>query len=390
MEQTIVNEVVEVPQNGSVPAVRPPTNSGAGGEAAKARGVCVTLPANNRPQKMFSDSPLDFLPSIKNSSLTWINFGVKDMEKDAPLLATTFGFSESLVPTLLKGYYSNFEDRDHELGLMVPAVRVIKLELVCYSLLVLVRKGLILTIHTEEVMRIVNFSRYADAFIRKLPESMPAEDKLSLMLVRILDENNSRNFEQLREIEDQADWLAESLLNTKVDRNNLGRNIYELKHTLIVYLNTLWRSLDVLNSIRYGDAALITDNPKVLAKVNMLVEDVNQQISLSEHMSDVMASGLEVLQSIYNNQLQILNNRMALAMTWLTILGTAVLVPNTLATIGGMLSLQGSMLWWYIGVIIIATVFATFLAYWWVTQKVSVPVRADEWSPAKESKHKAK
>lgn len=38
------------------------------------------------------------------------------------------------------------------------------------------------------------------------------------------------------------------------------------------------------------------------------------------------------MQSIYNNQLQSLNNRFALVTAYLTVLGTAFLVPNTIAT----------------------------------------------------------
>ena len=170
----------------------------------------------------------------------------------------------------------------------------------------------------------------------------------------------------------------------------LGRSIYEMKHALITYLNTLWRTLDVLNNLRYGDADVISDNPKVLAKVNLLVVDVTQQISLSEHMSEVLASGLEVLQSIYNNQLQVLNNRMALAMTWLTILGTAVLVPNTLATIGGLVTMEGPMLVWFLLMIAISTVAATALAWWWVSNKVYLPTRADQWIPPKQAKERRK
>jgi magnesium transporter len=174
----------------------------------------------------------------------------------------------------------------------------------------------------------------------------------------------------------------------KAERSMLGKSIYEMKHTLIVYLNTLWRTLDVLNNLRYGDADVITDNPKVLAKVNLLVVDVTQQISLSEHMSEVLASGLEVLQSIYNNQLQVLNNRMALAMTWLTILGTAVLVPNTLATIGGLLPLEGSSLTWFLYVILFSTLASTALAWWWVSKKIYLPTRADEFVPVNERRHR--
>jgi magnesium transporter len=93
-------------------------------------------------------------------------------------------------------------------------------------------------------------------------------------------------------------------------------------------------------------------------------------------MSEVLASGLEVLQSLYNNQLQTLNNRMALTMTWLTILGTAVLVPNTLATvIGSMLGMDSETLVWYSAVLILSTLNATYLAYWWVRRWVRLPGR---------------
>ena len=94
----------------------------------------------------------------------------------------------------------------------------------------------------------------------------------------------------------------------------------------------------------------------------------------------MLASGLEVLQSLYNNQLQILNNRMSLTMTWLTILGTAVLVPNTLATIFGFaLNVDINTLIWTLGVITIATVNSTLLAYWWVKKRVNLPKKADEY-----------
>jgi magnesium transporter len=104
------------------------------------------------------------------------------------------------------------------------------------------------------------------------------------------------------------------------------------------------------------------------------VEDVNRQISLAEHMSEVLASGLEVMQALYNNQLQILNNRMALTMTWLTILGTAVLVPNTLATIFGFVFNVGTNeLIWTLSVMTMATVGSTYLAYWWVMRWIHLP-----------------
>ncbi len=343
-------------------------------KASFPKAVCVSLPHEGKPVRILGDSPSEFISTLQNSMIAWVNFPVRDLEKDGSAIATMLGFSASLVPEMLKGYHSSFEDRETEIGIMVPAVKIIGLDLQSHPLLILVRKDLIVTIHSEEIVRLVQFARYADTFMRKLPASMPLRDRLTMLLVRILDENNSRNFEYLREIEEQGDHMSQLLLDTTKARLEIGKQIYDLKHTLISYLNTLWRTLDVLHSLRYGDAALISDSPKMLTHVGLLVEDVNRQISLSEHMSEVLASGLEVLQALYNNQLQVLNNRMALTMTWLTILGTAVLVPNTLATIfGSLVGLDTQTLTWYLVILTVTTVEATYLAYWWVKKKVHLP-----------------
>ena len=338
------------------------------------RAVCVAIPHAGKPVRILGNSPTEFISTLQNSTLAWINFTVCDIAKDGAEIATLLGFSASLVPEVIKGYHASFVDNETELGIMVPAVMISKLDLRSYPLIILVRKDLIVTIHSEEVVRLVQFSRYADVYMRKLPESMPLGDRLTSMLVRILDENNSRNFEYLREIEEEGDQMSELLLDPKTPRIEVGRQIYDLKHTLITYLNTLWRTLDVLHNLRYGDAQLVSDNPKMLAQIGLMVEDVNRQISLSEHMSQVLASGLEVMQALYNNQLQILNNRMALTITWLTILGTAVLVPNTLATIFGyVFNLDWRLQIWTLSVMFVATGLATYLAYWWVTRKVRLP-----------------
>ncbi len=338
------------------------------------KAVCVALAPGQKPVKVYGESLSEFREVVQSCNVAWINFAVADLEKDGTEIAAKLGFSDTMVSSLLKGFYSNYEDREVELGLMIPAVRIHGLEIKSYNLIVLIRKNLILTMHNEVVTRFIQFSRYADTYLRKLPDNMAPEDKLTNMLVRILDENNNRNFEQLREIQDQGDKMSEILSDPKAPRERIGRNIYEMKHALIEYLNSMWRTNDVLNSLRYGDADVITDNPKILTKIGLLIEDVNRQISLAEHMSDVLASGLEVLQTIYNNQLQTLNNRMTLAVAWLTILGTALLVPNTIATYFGSINgLDPKVFLWYTIVIVLATINATVLAWWWVGKKVIMP-----------------
>ena len=141
---------------------------------------------------------------------------------------------------------------------------------------------------------------------------MKDEDKLTVLLSRILEANNDSNFRHLRIIEEFGDELNKALIDLNVDKSTLGPKIYEMKHALIVYLNALWESVDVLQAIRYGDAELLTDDPKLVNLFAAMVEQVKHQIGLSEHMSEVLASGIEATQAIYNNQLAIANNQLTM------------------------------------------------------------------------------
>ncbi len=341
---------------------------------------CMALPVSGgKPLKMTGSNPHEFIQFLKESSVAWLNFPVKDMKKDAEIIAISLGFSSTLVPTLLSSYLSAYEDRETELGLMLPAVTVKKFDVLISPILILIRKDMILTLHEDNVNRLVRLSRYADAFMRKIKPTLILEDKITIILTRIIDENINRNFDHLREIEAQGDELSKILTDTTTPRGLIGPEIYNMKHALISYMDTLWATLDVVNSLRHGDAELISDSPKLLARVGILADDVNRHIALSEHMSDVLASGLEVLQSIYNNQLQILNNRLALVMTWLTILGTAVLVPNTLATVfsNPAFDMKPEDKGWYSILLIGSTIVSTYAAYWWIKRKGLFPLRVD-------------
>jgi magnesium transporter len=338
---------------------------------------CVALSSLNQPVKLYSDNPVDFLVTINDAKISWVNCTVEDIEKNGAEIVKTLGFGQDLFQSLLVDSPSVYEDEDLELGMKIPIIRVFNLEVRTYPLLILIKRNLILTVHTQEVVRLKKFARYAETFMRKIPSDAPWQDKITMVLYRILSENNERNFDGLRAIEEEADVISKDLMEPTTPRQKLGAEIYRMKHALILYLNDLWNILDVLHSLRYGDAEIITDDPTLLARLDSLVMDIRGQISLSEHMSEVLASGLEVLQSIYNNQLQILNNRMALVITWLTILGTAVLVPNTLATIfsNPAYGLGPSDIWWYSALMVVSTLVATWLAYLFV--KTWMPKRVD-------------
>ena len=344
-----------------------------------ARTFMVALRPNQPPLKLQAEDPGDFVPHLKTTSLAWVNCRVRDLEKDAAGVAASLGFSSGIVESLLSNRYAGYEDRETELGMMLPAIRVEKLTVNAYKYLLLMKDGIIFTVHGEEVVRLARFARYAEVIMRKIPVNIPMKDKLSLMLERILDENNERNFDGIRTIEEDSDEVGKMLSDPNTPMVKLSPIIYEMKHALISYLNLLWETQNVIHALRYGDAELITDNPDILEKLEVLSEDVTRHIQLGENLSEVLASGLEVLQGIYNNQLQIINNRMALVLTWMTILGTAFLVPNTIATAMGSSAydLQPKDVWWYTTMLLVATVLATMISWWFLKWKGLLPKKVD-------------
>jgi magnesium transporter len=327
--------------------------------------VCVTIPPPPfKVSKVTAEDAADLMAIVEQSNLSWLNYIADNPENEVVPLALRFGFSEQLARELVSQSYDAYEDNEYELGLVLPAIRIQGLDVNIHPIYVFVKDNLILTIHDRSVTRLVQFSRYADTWITKLPGVMPTLDKLTLMIARIIEVNNSRNFEELRIIEEKADDISESLLDPTIHFMETGRYIFGVKHCLILYLAALWRSLDLLNRLRHGDAELISDNPKALQRLNILTLDLTKHISLTEHTSDVLISGTTVLQTLYNNQLLKINNRMMLVMTWMTIIGTAVLVPNTIATIMAyLITIPPEHLWWTSITMVTTTVVATVVVY---------------------------
>jgi len=350
------------------------------GEAEKVQknAFYVSLSKDGVTTKEESDNVSQIVGRLSEDALEWMDFSVETIHEDSFFIATSLKFSLQLVASVLSERYSSYEDLDTELGLMLPAVRVDQFDVKVYPLLILIRKNLILTIHPKEVVRLQKIYRYADIFMKKIRQDLPWNDKLTILLTRIIDENNQKNFNGLRMIEEEGDELGKYMVEPKAPRTQIGNDIYKMKHALITYLNTLWASWDVINSLRYGDAETITDNQKLLQRVGILGDDINRQIALSEHMSEVLASGLEVLQTIYNNQLQMLNNRLAFIATWLAVLATAGLVPNTLATIFGIGKINDLISWpWIITILVISTIFSTYLMYLLFKKKDWLPSRSE-------------
>jgi len=403
---------------------------------------CFTLTSGGTQSKR-SRNFEDFLPLIEQASIAWVDVKLDDFEKEAVETGVKFGFSELLIKQLLTRlgdgtrFQGGYEDYDTEMGLLLPAISAKSFDITINPVLVLLKKNLITTIRSNKTHVYRNLHRYAEAFLRRLPRDLKKTDLLTLLLIRLLDENNERNFEQLQEIDKWSEGLTRDLKDESIVRSAVGDQIYQIKLTLVRYLSCLWGTSDTLNSLRYGDADLVSDDPQVLDKISLLIREVRDQLSLAEHLSDVLASGLECLQSIHNNQLQernnllqdrnnvlqgknnkladlnnklqeknnllqeknnkmqeysnrltllnnrltVLNNRITLLAGFLAILSAGFIVPNTIATVMSQTNIflfSPADMGWYLALIVGSTIFTTMLVWLWVKKKGLLPKTAEE------------
>jgi magnesium transporter len=367
-------------------------------EVMQKRWFCMGLEASGKTFRQDAESATNFLDIVNKSKVAWVDYVTDDPMKDLSVVAAQMGFTEGFISNLSCCDQLNYQDFDTEMWLSFPSIQIRGTEVKAYPLIILIRKNLVLTIHVRLVdKRFIRLRRYSETILKKIPIDIAPEDRLTILLSRILEANNDSNFRHLRVIEEFGDELNRDLMNQTTDKATLGPKIYMMKHALIIYLNALWESVDVLQAIRYGDAELLTDDQKIVNLFAVMVEQVKSQIGLSEHMSEVLASGIEATQAIYNNQLTIannqltisnnqltiFNNRLAKLVAYLTIIGTALLIPNTIGTIlGNSVWVYGpENLGLYLLLMVGATLFGSLLMWYWVKKNrllEEIPIRKAE------------
>ncbi|MBI2652060.1 hypothetical protein HYX00_01225 [Candidatus Woesearchaeota archaeon] len=155
---------------------------------------CVAMLKNGSTVKIEGKAE-EFLQTIKEADFAWINVQVDELKEEGGKVASMLGLAPSIVYELESQRFSGYDDHTTELGLLLPAVRVRELDVEVNKLIILIKNNLIVTIHGEHVTRLVKFARYAVTFFKKVPKNLDDVDKISLVLIRILDENNERNFD---------------------------------------------------------------------------------------------------------------------------------------------------------------------------------------------------
>src|SRR5207245_11448386 len=163
------------------------------------------LQSEGTPFKKASVQLDEAAKTISIGTLTWIECVVDNLLVETPKILENLGIAMDPA-ILLSGYMSSYEDKGETLGLMIPFVVTSNNKTQTGPLLIFIKKDLIVTIHDDYGGKITRLYNYFTNLLRKLPkEPEHWTDRQTILLARIIDEINKRNFSILRLIVERAE-----------------------------------------------------------------------------------------------------------------------------------------------------------------------------------------
>jgi len=166
------------------------------------RWFCVGMYPSGKTFKQDAESPMPFLETINRSVVAWIDYISDDPARDIPIVAAQMGFGEAFIAALSGDAQLNYQDFDDEMWMRLPSIQIRGTDVKAYPLVVLIRKNFVFTIHVSLVdKRFIRLRRYSDTILKKIPIDGLPEDKLTILVSRIIDANNDSNARHLRVIE---------------------------------------------------------------------------------------------------------------------------------------------------------------------------------------------
>jgi magnesium transporter len=323
------------------------------------KAISVAGLQNGIPFKRPSVGIEELAGIISPGNLTWIECVVDNIIGETPKILEKLGITMD-ASILLSGYVSSYEDRGDTLGLMIPFVVPGNSKTLTAPILIFVKKELIVTIHDDYGGKITRLYNYAPTLFRKLPkESENWADRQTILLERIIDEISEANFSILRLIVERAEQFEIDIAGSRQVTRDISLELSNVRTSLLTFLNAIWATYDTVHNLKYGDADMISDNELILSKFEVILGRLDRQIQMSENVMQMVATGVNVVQTEVTNKVTIL-------IIWWTVAGTAELVPNTIATVFGLYPNHESVFLPIVGTVLASAGLATAVAYLYV------------------------
>ena len=308
--------------------------------------------------------------TLSIGNLTWIECVVDDIVDETPKILEKLDIKMD-PKVLLSGYVTAYEDVGDTLGIMLPFIVTGDSRTQTSPVLIFMKKDLIVTIHDDYGGKITKLYNYSNSLMRKLPkEPEQWADRQTILLFRLMDEVSETNFSSLRTIVEQAEQLEIDLAGSRQSDRDVGYELSNMKRSLLTFLNAVWATHDTVRNVKFGDPDMLTDDDDILEKFEVILGRLDRQIQMAENVMEVISTGVTIIQTETSNQLTKL-------IVWLTVAATAVLVPNTIATIFGIPDLQISWTW-VIPILVASTLISVIITYRWTKQWRVNPFRTQK------------
>ena len=308
--------------------------------------------------------------TLSIGNLTWIECVVDDIVDETPGILKKLDIKMD-PKLLLSGYVTAYEDAGDTLGIMLPFIVTGDSRTQTSPVLIFMKKDLIVTIHDDYGGKITKLYNYSNSLMRQLPkEPEQWADRQTILLFRLMDEVSETNFSTLRTIVEQAEQLEIDLAGSRQTDRDVTVELSNMKRSLLTFLNAVWATHDTVRNVKFGDPDMITDDDDVLEKFEVILGRLDRQIQMAENVMEIIATGATIIQTETSNQLTKL-------IVWLTVAATAVLVPNTIATIFGIPDLQISWTW-IIPILAVSTLISVIVTYRWTKQWRVNPFRTQK------------
>ena len=323
------------------------------------KAVSVAGLQNGVPFKNPSVGLDEAVQFVTSGNLVWIECVVDSIVEEIPKVLEKLGVGMD-PSVLLSGYVSSYEDRGDTLGLMIPFVVPGNNTTQTAPLLIFMKKDFVLTIHDDYGGKITRLYNYAPTLLRKLPKDPDQwADRQTILLARIIDEISEANFSILRLIVERAEQFEIDLAGSRQVTRDISLELSNMKTALLTFLNAIWATYDTVHNLKYGDADMVSDDETILAKFEVILGRLDRQIQMSENVMQMVATGVNVIQTEVTNKVTIL-------IIWWTVAGTAELVPNTIATVFGLYPAHEQQFLPIVATITISAGLATAVAYFYV------------------------
>jgi len=268
---------------------------------------------------------------------SWIECYVDKVEDDSLDIINKFTpeskyMEESQFRQLFDTVESDYHDYKYAVGLKFTIALIEKERIRRLYFLVILARNMILTIHCTERSPTRIFEDTSQELLQKTFEDVfkkstdVVNDARTLILARIIDDIAGINFGALRAITQKADNLEKNLKNKS--EVEMYKELTRIRKYLLRFHEAMWSIYDAVYQLRHGDAKVISDQRSILNEFNNLQTRITSQIHMSENVIHLVATGFNVVQARSTSEVSI-------HIILLTVLGTIVLVPNTIATVFG-------------------------------------------------------